>query len=67
MIAPRNGPDIRAHSIGGPACKNRLSFMPGITSRAGATAFNIGLASIKRFTAVVFALSMFMFISVIGD
>jgi hypothetical protein len=60
MIAPRNGPDIRSHSIGGPAWSNRLSFMPGMTSIATATAFKMGLASIIRLTAVVLASSIFI-------
>src|SRR5262245_49059720 len=59
-IAPRSGPDIRAHSIGGPAWRKRLSFIPGITSRAVATPFKIGRASIRRLTAVWLAVSISM-------
>ena len=35
MTAPRSGPLIRAHSIGGPACRTGRGVMPGTTSMAG--------------------------------
>src|SRR5690606_14369337 len=57
-IAPRIGPDARSHVIGGPACSSRLSRMPGMTSRAGATVRRIGRAAIMRPTAVSLAWSM---------
>src|SRR5688572_33382061 len=65
MIAPRSGPDMRAHSMGGPAWRNKLSFISGITSRAVATALRMGRASIRRLTAVVLALSISMIVSIV--
>src|SRR5687768_2507064 len=65
MIAPRNGPDMRSHSMGGPAWRNKLSFIPGMTSRAVATALRMGRASIRRLTAVVLALSISIIVSIV--
>jgi len=34
VMGPDCGPDILSHVIGGPACKNKFSCIPGITSLA---------------------------------
>ena len=44
MIAPRTGPHIRSHSIGGPACRMVRAPSPGTTTRAGRTPTSIGRA-----------------------
>src|SRR5262249_30408717 len=58
ITAPRSGPDMRGHSIGGPACSSKFGFIPGMTSRAAASPFNIGRADIMRSTAVWLAESI---------
>ena len=47
-------PAVAGHdnAIGGPACNSIRSPRPGMTSRAEATLLRIGLASMRRVTAV---------------
>ena len=51
MTAPRIGPGMSAHSIGGPACRNVLASIPGMTSTAVATSTSSGRAAPIRLIA----------------
>src|SRR5260221_13637191 len=56
--APRIGPHMRRHSMGGPACRTTRSFSSGIASPAGSTPTSTGSAASMRFrpSALTFAM-----------
>ncbi len=65
MIAPRVGPHMRSHVIGGPLCVINmravpLGAKPGITSRAMPMPTSIGRPAQMRRTASALAASMSM-------
>ena len=64
-MAPRMGPEALSHVIGGPACRSKLSFIPGITSRALPSPTRTARASIILSVASAFAFSIFMGVSFI--
>ena len=55
--APRIGPHIRSHSMGGPACRIIRSSSPAIASPAGTTSTSTGSAASIRSTATALAAS----------
>ena len=60
QIAPRSGPHMRSHSIGGPACRIRRSASsPGISSPARRTSASTGSAARMRRSASALAASIF--------
>src|SRR5215470_2997986 len=57
MTAPRTGPLIRAHAIGGPAWSSVVGVIPGTTSMAGRTSIRTGCEAARRRSASRFAAS----------
>ncbi len=57
MIPPRIGPHMRSQFTGGPACRMRSRFIPGIVSSATPMPTRAGLASRMRASAFPLALS----------